>query len=67
MITSDKSSPSKDQINDSEPSWLSQIWKNLANQEANRPSAPSEGPRQPSSEMLAMEDTGALPNCRTSC
>lgn len=62
----DKPGNSIDKTDDSQSSWATQIWKNLELQALNKP-AQTEGPREASSQMLSLEDQGALPNLRTSC
>jgi hypothetical protein len=54
----------------SEESWMSKIYSNIQKEAAGRtPASPAtfEGLRLPSPTMTAMENTGALPVCRTSC
>ena len=66
---SDKPATASDQTNDSQANWASQVWKNIEMDQASARASQqaSEGPRQAAPEMLAMEDSGTLPNCRTSC
>ncbi len=67
-MATDKVAQSNDQ---QEESWVAQIWKRLAADEALHRGGSSssfpEGAKEASPQMLAMESRGDLPTFRTSC
>jgi hypothetical protein len=67
-MATDKVAQSSDQ---QEESWIAQIWKRIAADEAlhggRSTSKFPEGAREAAPQMLAMESRGDLPTFRTSC
>ena len=71
MNTSDAPAASTDKVSEQQDqeSWVAQIFKNIEKDAASRPAQqdPMEGPKMASPQMVAMENSGTLPCCRTSC
>lgn len=63
----DQPAASSDQTKDAFTA-SAEVWRNIAaEQDRTRNATASDSARTASPQMLAMEDSGALPNLRTSC